>query len=57
MVALMTPEQSGARTACERLGFKVEALLADWVEDRRGQPRDLLVMTFDLTGFTDQAAA
>jgi L-amino acid N-acyltransferase YncA len=57
MVVLMTPEQSGARTACERLGFKVEALLADWVEDRRGQPRDLLVMTFDLTGFTDQAAA
>jgi L-amino acid N-acyltransferase YncA len=57
MVVMMTPEQSGARTACERLGFKVEALLADWVEDRRGQPRDLLVMTFDLTGFTDQAAA
>jgi L-amino acid N-acyltransferase YncA len=57
MVALMTPEQTGARTACERLGFKVEALLADWVEDRRGQPRDLLVMTFDLAGFTDQAAA
>jgi L-amino acid N-acyltransferase YncA len=57
MVVLMTPEQTGARTACERLGFKVEALLADWVEDRRGQPRDLLVMTFDLTGFTDQAAA
>jgi len=57
LVAMVTPEQSGARTTLERLGFKVEALLADWVEDRRGQPRDLLVMTFDLAGFTDQAAA
>jgi L-amino acid N-acyltransferase YncA len=55
LVAMMTPEQKGARTAVERLGFQVEALLADWVEDRRGQPHDLLVMTFDLTGFTDQA--
>ena len=57
MIAMMTPEQTGARTAVERLGFQVEALLADWVEDRRGQPHDLLVMTFDLAGFTDQAAA
>jgi len=57
LVAMMTPEQTGARTAVERLGFHVEALLADWVEDRRGQPHDLLVMSFDLTGFTDQAAA
>jgi L-amino acid N-acyltransferase YncA len=57
MVAMMTPEQTGARRAVERLGFQVEALLADWVEDRRGQPHDLLAMTFDLAGFTDQAAA
>jgi L-amino acid N-acyltransferase YncA len=57
MVVMMTPEQSGARKVCERLGFQVEALLADWVEDRHGHPRDLLVMGFDLTGFTDQATA
>jgi L-amino acid N-acyltransferase YncA len=57
MVAMMTPEQTGARTAVERLGFRGEALLADWVEDRHGKPHDLLVMTFDLAGFTDQAAA
>jgi L-amino acid N-acyltransferase YncA len=57
LIAMMTPEQTGARAAVERLGFRVEALLADWVEDRRGWPHDLLVMSFDLAGFTDQAAA
>jgi L-amino acid N-acyltransferase YncA len=57
MVATMTPEQSGARKVFERLGFQVEALLADWVEDRHGQSRDLLVMGFDLTGFNDQVTA
>jgi L-amino acid N-acyltransferase YncA len=55
--AMMTPNQTGARTAFERLGFHVEAHLADWVEDRHGNPRDVLVMTYDVAGFTDQAAA
>lgn len=57
MTAMMTPDQSGARTAFERLGFRVEAVLADWVEDRQGQTHDLLVMSYDLSGFTDQAVA
>jgi L-amino acid N-acyltransferase YncA len=57
LVAMMTPEQTGARTAVERLGFRVEALLADWVEDRHGKPHDLLVTTFDIAGFTDQVLA
>jgi L-amino acid N-acyltransferase YncA len=52
--AQMTPEQSAARATFERLGFQVEAHLADWVDDRDGKPRDLLVMAYDLTGFTDQ---
>ncbi|MGH7864677.1 MAG: GNAT family N-acetyltransferase, partial [Candidatus Binataceae bacterium] len=55
--AMMTTDQTGARTAFERLGFHVEAHLADWVEDRRGNPRDVLMMTYDVAGFTDQAAA
>ena len=55
MAAMMTTAQTGARAAFERLGFTVEAMLTDWVEDRRGHPRDLLVMSFDVTGFTDQA--
>ncbi len=48
MAAMMTPDQTGARAAFERLGFQVEALLQDWVVDRNGRPRDLLIMSHDL---------
>ena len=44
----MTPDQTGARAAFEKLGFQVEALLQDWVEDRSGRPRDLLIMSYNL---------
>lgn len=53
--AQMTPDQKGARAVFEHLGFQVEALLADWVEDRQGRTRDLLIMTYDLDGFTGHA--
>ena len=55
--AQMTLDQNAARKAFERLGFQVEAVLADWVEDRHGQPRDLLVMAHDVSGFHDQVVA
>jgi L-amino acid N-acyltransferase YncA len=55
MAAMMTPDQTGARTAFERLGFQVEALLQDWVVDRGGRPRDLLIMSYDLEGLSNQA--
>jgi L-amino acid N-acyltransferase YncA len=48
MAAMMTPDQTGARAAFEKLGFQVEALLQDWVVDREGRPRDLLIMSYDL---------
>jgi L-amino acid N-acyltransferase YncA len=48
MAAMMTPDQTGAHAAFEKLGFQVEALLQDWVEDRSGRPRDLLIMSYDL---------
>jgi len=48
MAAMMTPDQTGARAAFEKLGFQVEALLQDWVEDRSGRPRDLIIMSYDL---------
>jgi L-amino acid N-acyltransferase YncA len=48
MAAIMTPDQTGAHAAFEKLGFRVEALLQDWVEDRSGRSRDLLVMSYDL---------
>jgi len=57
ITAQMTTDQAAARAAFERLGFQVEAMLADWVEDRRGRSRDLLVMTHDVTGFSDRVVA
>jgi len=56
LCGMLTPDQHGARTAFERLGFRVEAALHDWVQDRRGRLRDILVLTYELDGFTDQAA-
>lgn len=46
--AQMTPDQAGARTTFEHLGFRVEARLRDYVVDAAGTTRDLLVMTYDL---------
>ncbi len=53
ITAQMTPDQKGARTTFERLGFRPEALLADFVVDREGKTRDLLIMSHDIAGFTD----
>ena len=52
VVARMASEQKGARQVFERLGFTVEALLADYVIDRRGRTHDLIVMSYDVTGLT-----
>ncbi|MEO6397288.1 MAG: GNAT family N-acetyltransferase [Tepidiformaceae bacterium] len=51
--AQMTLDQGGARATFERLGFKPEALLTDWVVAKDGRTRDLLVMAYDLEGLTD----
>ncbi|OGO49679.1 MAG: hypothetical protein A2148_00465 [Chloroflexi bacterium RBG_16_68_14] len=53
ITAQMTPDQKGARATFERLGFRPEALLADYVVDREGKTRDLLIMSNDVAGFTD----
>ena len=52
MVARMAAEQKGAMQVFERLGFKAEALLADYVIDRQGRTHDLIVMSHDVTGLT-----
>ena len=57
ITAQMTTEQAAARAAFEHLGFQVEAMLSDWVEDRRGRSRDLLIMTHDVAGFSDRIVA
>lgn len=51
--AQMTLDQPGARATFERLGFKPEALLTDWVISKDGRTRDLLIMAYDVEGLTD----
>ena len=53
LMANMTSDQHGAQAAFRRLGFVPEALLTDYVEDRNGTPRDLVIMSFDMEGHTD----
>jgi L-amino acid N-acyltransferase YncA len=56
LMANMTSDQHGAQSAFRRLGFVPEALLADYVEDRKGTPRDLVIMSYDIDGHTDAIA-
>jgi len=53
IVAQMTTDQKGAIVTFERLGFKPEALLQDFVVDHAGRTRDLVVMAHDVTGLTE----
>ena len=53
IVAQMAREQKGARRLFQKLGFAVEALLADWVIDRSGATRDMIIMSFDVTGLNE----
>jgi RimJ/RimL family protein N-acetyltransferase len=54
LAATMTVDQLGAQAAFRRLGFVPEAVLADYVEDRRGMARDLVIMSYDIDGLTEQ---
>jgi len=56
LVANMTADQHGAQSAFRRLGFVPEAVLADYVEDRKGRLRDLVIMTYDIVGHSDRVA-
>ena len=53
LTAQMTSDQQGAQAAFRRLGFVSEALLADYAEDREGNPRDLVIMSYDMEGLTE----
>ncbi len=53
IVARMASEQRGALQVFERLGFRAEALLGDYVMDRQGRTHDLIVMSYDVTGLTE----
>jgi L-amino acid N-acyltransferase YncA len=54
LMAHMTTDQHSAQAAFRRLGFVPEALLADYVEDRNGVSRDLVIMSYDVDGLTGQ---
>lgn len=54
LTAHMTSDQRGAQAAFRRLGFVPEAHLADYVMDRNGTTRDMVIMSFDIAGHTDQ---
>ena len=56
ITAQMSTEQRGARAVFEHLGFRPEALLADHVMSRDGRTHDLLIMSYDVAGFNNEAA-
>jgi RimJ/RimL family protein N-acetyltransferase len=53
ITAQMTSDQRGARGAFERMGFRPEALLSDYVIDSEGRTHDMLIMSYDIDGFND----
>lgn len=53
ITAQMTSDQRGARAAFERIGFRPEALLSDYVIDSEGRLHDMLIMSYDIDGFND----
>jgi RimJ/RimL family protein N-acetyltransferase len=53
ITAQMTSDQRGARAAFERIGFRPEALLSDYVVDAEGRAHDMLIMSNDIDGFND----
>ncbi|HLZ69045.1 MAG TPA: GNAT family N-acetyltransferase [Dehalococcoidia bacterium] len=55
ILARMTPDQQGARATFARLGFREEAVLQDWVIDRGGRTRDMLIMTLNLGSQVERA--
>ncbi len=56
ITAQMSTDQRSARQVFEHLGFRPEALLADHVMSRDGQTHDLLIMSYDVAGFSNDAA-
>ena len=53
ITARMASSQEGARQVFQNLGFQAEALLADYVIDAQGRTQDLVIMSYDVTGFVN----
>lgn len=56
LVANMTSDQHAAQAAFRHLGFIPEALLAEYVEDRMGRIRDMVIMSYAIDGHSDRIA-
>jgi L-amino acid N-acyltransferase YncA len=57
LVAHMTPDQIGAVTVFETMGYRAEALLRDHVKDSEGVKHDLVILSLDVDRFRTRAAA
>jgi RimJ/RimL family protein N-acetyltransferase len=57
LVAHMTPDQIGAVTVFETMGYRAEALLRDHVKDGDGVKHDLVILSLDVERFRARAAA
>ncbi len=53
IVAQMAAAERSAVAVFEKLGFRAEALMTDYVMDREGRTHDLIVMSYDITGLTE----
>ena len=56
LIAEMTPDQKGAISVFQKLGFRVEGLFQAHVRDRQGQKHDLVVMAHEVHAGNDQLA-
>jgi L-amino acid N-acyltransferase YncA len=54
LVAEMTPDQKGAITVFQKLGFRIEGMMQNHVRDRAGQKRDLVVMAHEVHSGAEQ---
>jgi len=57
LIAHMTPDQIGAVTVFETMGYRAEALLRDHVKDADGRKHDLVILSLDVERFRSRAAA
>ena len=57
LVAHMTPDQIGAVTVFETMGYRAEALLRDHVKDEGGRKHDLVILSLDVERFRTRSAA
>jgi GNAT superfamily N-acetyltransferase len=57
IVAHMTPDQIGAVTVFETMGYRAEALLRDHVKDADGTKHDLVILSLDVDAFRTRSAA